>query len=282
MFAAILLGLLLAARSPSPAVADPPLQAEREAYLRNVAAGADAIWADLQEQLEAARDAAREGAALIVEGTDPPDVSLRLAADRLDEAGPRANEASGVENRLRGILACVRPGQQDSVPDLPTAADLASIAVQLRAAVDAAGPFLARRHAAEETLAQLEMALASLKADRLDEALQALDAAAGARQVLADWEQPPATLDLWLETTDSMIVAARDIADAAQAGDERAAKEAADAYAAAAADAHRADVSLALSLSETGAGLTSTPLRRLAEALAQAADARSEAESLQR
>ena len=51
-------------------------------------------------------------------------------------------------------------------------------------------------------------------------------------------------------------------------------------YAAAAEDARRADVSLALSLSETGASLTATPLQRLARVLAAVEAARAAVASL--
>jgi hypothetical protein len=88
------------------------------------------------------------------------------------------------------------------------------------------------------------------------------------------------TLPLWLETTRDLIRAADAIAAASQAGDEAAARAAARRYAAAAQEAHRADVSLALTLSETGSGLTSTPMRRLADELAAIARARAAMASL--
>jgi hypothetical protein len=91
--------------------------------------------------------------------------------------------------------------------------------------------------------------------------------------MLAAWEPRPVTLPLWLRTTRQLIGAADDIARAAAEGDADAARRAARRYAAAAEDAHRADVSLALTLSEAGAGLTATPLRRLADQLAAIEDA---------
>lgn len=278
--AALALGLLLAARPADPAQADPVARAEREAYLRDVAGDADAAWAELQAHLEDARAAARQGAALIVAGDQPPQAALEEAADGLDESEPAAVRARDIADRLRGVLASMRPGGEAAIPELPTTTDLASIATQLRAAAEAAAPFLERRHAAEEALRQLGQALAALEANALDAAERHLQSAAEARQVLVDWERPPATLDLWLETTGTMIDAARRIADAARAGDDAAARRAADDYAAAAADARRADVSLGLSLSETGGGLTSTPMQRLAEALATVAQARAQAAAL--
>ncbi len=279
--AALALGVLLSAR---PAVASPgvdPTQAAREAHLRAVAADADAAWSELERQLDSARDAARQGAALVVEGDAAPQEALGLAADRIEQAEPIAARATSAARRLRGTLASVRPGRETAIPQLPTAGDLAGIARQLRSAGDAAGPFLERRHAAEATLQELRRALAALEGNDLDAASQALDSAAASRDVLAEWPEPPATLGLWLETTGTMIGAAGEIVEAARAGDAAAAQRAADAYAAAAGDAHRADVSLGLSLSETGAGLTGTPLRRLADALAVIEGARAEAGSLQ-
>ena len=280
ILAALALGLLLALRSATPADAAPTVEAGRDAYLRQVARQAEATFGDLGAQLDAARDAARSGAALIVAGDAPPRDPLELAADRLDGAGPAATAARNAAGRLRGTLAAVRPGQQGSVPDLPPAAVLASIGGQLRSAADAADPFLERRHAAQATLTELAAALAALEDDDLEAALRALDRAAQARSVLATWEQPPNTLGLWLETTAAMLDAARQVAEAAQSGDAAAARRAADAYAAAAADARRADVSLGLSLSETGGGLTSTPLRRLADALGALQEARAVADAL--
>ena len=133
---------------------------------------------------------------------------------------------------------------------------------------------------ARQTLLHLEDALAALDADDPQAALPALEAARQARGQLAEWDPAPVTLPLWLETTDRMISSAGRLAEATLAGDEAAALQAAREYAAAAEDARRADVSLALSLSETGSGLTATPLRRLAEALGEVERARAVVASL--
>jgi hypothetical protein len=77
-------------------------------------------------------------------------------------------------------------------------------------------------------------------------------------------------LPLWLETTADMIDAARHIAEATIAQDPIAAARAAAAYRRAAADARRADTALALAIAESGSSLASTPMQRLAEALAAA------------
>ena len=67
-----------------------------------------------------------------------------------------------------------------------------------------------------------------------------------------------------------MVDAARDIADATIAQDPDAAAIAVAAYEVAAEEARRADTALAISISESGNSLSSTPMRRLAEALAAA------------
>jgi hypothetical protein len=180
--------------------------------------------------------------------------------------------------RLRGTAASVRPGL--SVPPIRGGTELLQIGGQLLEAAAAAEPFLERRLASERTLERLDDALSALRADELTAAAEALDDARDARSTLAAWEPRPVTLPLWLRTTRRLITAAEDIAAAAASGDAAAARAAARRYALAADEAHRADVSLALTLSETGAGLTTTPLRRLADELAAIEDAQALVRSL--
>jgi hypothetical protein len=236
------------------------------------AADADAALAALEAELGPARDAARDGASLIVAGETEPQPQLEEAAVLMEAAEPEARAALRALDRLRGTAAAVSPGAV--IPALAAPGELAGIAEQLRDAATAAGPFLERRLAAERTLERMADALAALRADDLATADRALDDARRARAVLAAWEPRPVTLPLWLQTTRQLIAAASDIARAAATGDPAAARAAARRYAAAAEEAHRADVSLALTLSETGSGLTATPLRRLADQLAALEDAR--------
>jgi hypothetical protein len=275
---ALLLGLVLALRPAAADAADPGLEAARQRALLERAADADAALAAMEAQLRPARDAARDGASLIVAGEDDPQPSLEEAAAILEAAGPEAGAAAEALARLRGTAAAVRPGAV--IPALAAPDDLAGIAGQLRDAATAAGPFLERRRAAERTLERLADALAALEADDLAAAERALDAARQARAMLAAWEPRPVTLPLWLRTTRQLIAAADDIVRAAEEGDPAAARAAGRRYAAAAEEAHRADVSLALTLSETGAGLTATPLRRLADQLAAVEDAKAAVASL--
>jgi hypothetical protein len=264
--AALLLGLVLAARPADPVRADPPLQAARQGALANRAEAArDALLA-LEGALQPARDAAREGAALVVDGDQAPEPSLERAADLLVGAGDEAGRAVQALDRLRGTAASLSAGI--AIPTVPASAELASIAGQLSEAAEAAGPFVERRLTARRTLELLEDALAALDANDPKGARPALEDARCALDEVAAWDPAPVTLPLWLQTTERLISAAQGIAEAALAGDEEAAEAAAAEYAAAAEDARRADISLALSLSEAGSALTSTPLRRLADALA--------------
>jgi hypothetical protein len=276
--AALALGGALAARPAEAHLADPALEVARQGALRQRAAAGEAALAALEADLAPARDAARRGASLIVDGGRPPQPPLEEAADLLAAAAPAADAAAGALDRLRGTASSVRPGLE--VPRIQGGSELLQVGSQLRDAAAAAEPFLERREAATSTLERLEDALAALRADDLDAADRALGDAMRMRATLAAWEPRPVTLPLWLQTTRRLIAAADDIVDAARAGDQAAARAAARRYAGAAEEARRADVSLALTLSETGAGLTSTPLRRLADELAAAAQARAFVASL--
>lgn len=267
VLAALLLGTLLAARAADPATADPPGEWSRQRALLAQAAAAGAALDVLEHALQPARQAARRGTALMLEGDEPPEPVLDEAAELLQAAGAAAQAAEREMARLRGMAAAAQPDL--SIPIVPEGGQLASIAGQLREAGDASAPFIERRQTARRTLLRLEDALVALEADDPEAALPALEDARQARAAVAAWDPAPVTLPLWLETTDRMITSAQRIAEAALAGDEEAAREAAEEYEAAAEEARRADVSLALSLSEAGSGLTATPMRRLADALAE-------------
>jgi hypothetical protein len=261
-----LLGAVLAARPADPAAADPPRQAARQRFVAERAATAAQALDALQAALGPAREAARRGAALVQVGDEPPAPALQEAADLLEGGADEAQDAAAALDTLRGVAGSARAGVD--IPQVPDSAELRGIAGQLRQAADIAGPFIDRRHAAEQTLLRLEDALVALEAGDARSALAALDDARRSRRQLARWDPAPVTLPLWLSTTDRMVSAAEAIAQAVLDDDREAAQRAAEEYADAAADARRADVSLALSLSESGAGLTETPLRRLGNALA--------------
>jgi hypothetical protein len=85
--------------------------------------------------------------------------------------------------------------------------------------------------------------------------------------LVAAWDVAPATLPVWVETTDAMISAVEQIISASRTGDVASANAAAEAFAALAADAAAADRALRIALGEGGSALTAAPLERLAAAL---------------
>jgi tetratricopeptide (TPR) repeat protein len=267
---ALVLGALLAMRPADAAAADPPRAERRHETLRSVAREADERLGRLEQALDAAIEHGRRAAALTVAGSDPAPPAYEAAAGTLEDSVPPAAEAAEAVDHLRGALAAVRPGSAD-LPAGVSGSDLLGTAAQLRESGEAAGPFVRLRLAAEGTLAAMEDALAALDADDPDGALDALDAAATARDVVAEWEDPPAVLPIWLETTAEVIAAAREIAQATIQGDAQRAEQAVAAYRRAIEGARQADVALALAISETGSGIAVTPLRRLADAAATTA-----------
>jgi len=266
ILATLALGALLSARSADPALADPPRQALRLGHLDARARAASGALDDYVATLAAARDAGRRGMALVQAGDEPPAPALEAAASLVEAATPAAEAAESALSALGGVAAATGAGVE--IPMVAGAVELRGIAGQLRLAADAAGSFVARRQAAVHTLEHLESALAALDAGDPSAALDALAEARAARSRLAAWDPPPITLPIWLRTTERLIRAAEAVARAVIDGDAAAAERAARRYAAAAEEARRADVSLALTLSEAGDGLTATPMRRLATALA--------------
>ena len=240
------LGALLAARPATASAADPASEAMRVAALRTAAQTADRALGDLVEGLQAAIEVGRTGSALIVEGKRDPGAAFDLQA---------------VVSAVAPTIGPLPPGQPGSMQ---------AIAAQLTAAGQAGGPFVERRLAADATLTALADALEALGDDEPEAALRALDRARAARAAVADWPRPPTVLPFWLRTSGAMIGAARDIAQATIARDPAAAATAVRAYERAATGAHRADIALAIAISESGNSLAATPMRRLAEALESA------------
>ena len=266
--AVLLIGAGLAARPTALASADPPTEADRQAWVQATAVRADASLERLLVGLEGAVDSARRGSALIVSGQDPPGPPLDAAATILDGAHGEASAAAMAMVDLRGTLACVRP-ELAVLPDVGVdVADLVGIAGQLRDSAVAANAFVERRWAAEAALAALADALAALDRNDLSAALLALDDADAALEQVAAWGKPPPSLPFWIDTTGALLAAARAIAAAALAGDPAAAAIAAAAYRAAAERAGQADRALELALAEAGSSVVANPLRRLTDALA--------------
>jgi hypothetical protein len=265
--AVVLLGGALAARPVAAASADPPREAERQAWLRASAAEADAALERLSLLLEEVVDSARVGSARIVSGEEPPGPDLEAAAVMLDGAGPAVAAARRALGELRGTLDGIRPDVGALAGYDVLALDPGIIAAQLRTSAAAAVPFVERRWATEATLEGLGEALAALDRDDPRNALRALDGADAELEVVANWENPPPSLPFWVDTTSDLLAAARAIAEAAIAGDATAAAIAAEAYAIAAERAGPADRSLALAMAEAGSAITTLPLRRLTDAL---------------
>jgi hypothetical protein len=265
----LLLGALLAARPAAADEADPPTAAERLAVLRAAVDEADHGLEALIARLQEAVEAGRRGSALTVSGDQPPAADFEAAAAAAAQAADIATGAERTAASLDAMLAAVAPsfGQ---LPDGPRAVAVEAFGLQMTAAAEESGPFVARRHAADDTLAALADALAALNRDDATAALAALDRADAARAVVAAWKEPPSVLPYWLDTTGGMLAAARRIADATIAGDRQAAARAGRAYDRAAQQARRADTALALAMTESGAGLASVALHGLADALAAA------------
>jgi hypothetical protein len=258
-----LLGVALGLRPAAAAAADPPLAAARAGAVAVAAGQAMAALDALAAIIDTARDAARSGSALIVDGNDPPGPPLIAAADALETSSATVADADAAVARLSGILAAVNPAEAGPALGIGPA-ELPDIGAQLREAAPAATTFVGLRHAAQATLTELGAALAALTADNPESALAALGRARTARDLLGTWQSPPPELAVWLDTTGSMLEAAQRIADAVAAGDQTAADAAGRAYAAAAQQAAEADRALELSIAETGSAITLPALQRLA------------------
>ncbi|HEY7527072.1 MAG TPA: hypothetical protein VIA82_09610 [Candidatus Limnocylindria bacterium] len=265
---ALLLGTLLALRPPGAEAGDPALAASRAAVLHRLVAADDARLAALAAELQRAIEAGRRGSALIIEGETPPAGDLERAAEAASRSADLAVASQRADAAVDGTLRSVAPGGVTTLPAGPRRGDLVGVDGQLREAAARSGPFVARRQAAADTLQGLAATLAALRADDPATALDALRQAADARAIVAAWPDPPVVLPFWLRTTGSMLFSARRIAHAALHGDAAAARQAGQAYRRAARDARQADTALALAVSEAGASLASTPLARLADALA--------------
>jgi hypothetical protein len=266
----LVLGLSLGQRAADPSSADPPAAAARAQRLARVAQSTDAALRRLSELLEATLKDARSGAALTVAGNDPPAPPLTAAAERLAAGTAVADRAQSALGLLMGTAAAIEPAA--ALPPLSLNGQaLTSIADQLRAAALVATAFVARRHATDRVLQALSGALAALERDDPHSALDLLAGTDAPLSLIRTWPSPPVTLALWLTTTADLLAAVRAVAAATLAGDASAEREAAARYQNAAQAARGADVSLALALSEGGAAVTATPLRRLTDGLADLA-----------
>lgn len=267
-------------RAGDPASADPPDAAARAERLAEAVDAANQALERLSAGLDEARDHARRGTALTVSG-EAPATELVTAAELLAAAGDDADTARQALAAVAGYAASIQPG--GAVPALSyNGGDLQQIAAQLRSSADAATLFVERRHATEAIVDELGAALAALDRNDPAVALTALDAADAPLALLDDWEERPPLIRYWMSISRDLISAAGDIARATLADDPAAVEAAASRYATAAAAARGADNALAFALSEQGAAISGTPLRRLAGVADEAVDARSRLEQLMR
>jgi hypothetical protein len=132
------------------------------------------------------------------------------------------------------------------------------------------------RRTAESVLSTLGSGLAALDRDDPAAALAAFADAEAALDVVRDAADSGGgtTLPFWIATVEALLVAARDIALAAQVGDAAGLAAARVAYETAAAEAVRADQALAIALGEAASGITATPSALSAQLLREVAAAR--------
>jgi hypothetical protein len=277
--AVIVIGLGLAVgigfglRSADPASADPPAAAARTTLMADAADAADMALAQLNAELRRARDHARRGTALTASG-DAPAAELTAAADVLAGASDEADAARRDLLVLGGVAAAIRPAA--TVPSLTYGGtDLQLIAAQLRRSAAAATLFVERRHATQAVVDALGAALADLERDDPSAALDSLTTADAPLALLGAWQERPPLLRYWMMVSADLLDAAGDIARATIKDDPAAVEAAGERYAKAAEAAQGADNALALTLSEEGAAISATPLRRLAALADEADDARS-------
>ncbi len=241
--------------------------------MTDAAEAADAALARLAVELDRAREHVRRGTALTVSG-DAPAPELTSAADLLAGASDEADAARRGLLALQGIAAAIQPAV--TVPFLSFGGtDLELIAGQLQSSAAAAALFVQRRDATQAVVDALAEALAALERDDPTGALASLEAAGAPLGLLEDWEERPPLLDYWLMISGDLLDAAHDIAIATLNDDPAAVKAAGERYAAAAELARGADNAVALTLSEEGAAISATPLRRLAAVADEADEARS-------
>ena len=250
--AVLLLLVLLGARSADPGVSDPI----RLAWLARVGASqadaADEALVLAEDVMVEGTDHAREGMTAILSGDTDPAVPLAQAAASFESAAPLVDAAQASLTALRWTLLALDPNA--AVPELTIQqADILAISAQWLAAAPPSAALADLRRQAEGTVTLLGDALASLDADDPEAALVSLDEAEAALEPLRDQADRMPALGVWIDTVDALITAMRDIALAAQAGDQAALTEAQAAYEAAAADAARADQALTIAIGESAA-----------------------------
>lgn len=276
--AVLLLGLLFSLRPADPALANPAEAAHQHAALvAQASRTADALQR-LEDQLRTALDAARDGAAAVVGGDDPPGPHFQAAADAVAAAAEPLRDAHAALENLRGLSSLTRASDPASLA--LTRSDLTGLEQQLRATAAAGDQFAAFRRDTEQVLDRMRVALAATDAADPRSALAAANDGEERLRAVRPWEAQMSTLSVWTDTVDGILSALADLARATTAHDAAAAASARSAYEAAAAGASRADRARAIAISE-GAGKVSAPaLEGLADAMEQVQRARAGVSSL--
>lgn len=263
--AVLLLGAVFSQRSLDPRIADPArMAAIRATAIRDRQAAAAALDS-LAAALRAALDEGRQGAALTVQTGERPAPHLALAGERLESAETLTGVARQALVRLAGDLELL--GIDDPpVLDL-VGGGLAAIGAQLAASATAADVFWSMHVATQATLEGLAAAFAALEAKDVNGALADLDRADASLATVRAWRGALDTLPVWIGTASQLADALRGLAEATRDHDLAAAEAAAALYRSAAAEAHRADLALAIAVAEGGGSVSATPLAAAADVL---------------
>ncbi len=264
LIAVVAVAGVLSRRSADPFVANPAAAAAARAMLATAASDARSALAALARSLDRSLSQARTGAALTVAGDAEPGPHLAAAADALtgdDQVVVRAQEALA---RVAGQLAILRPRATRPTLEIDPGA-VGSAAAALRDAVDAANAFRDMRRASQASLVELGAALAALDGSDPSGAIAALGRADQQLAAVQAWPGKLSTLPIWIDTTGRLLAAARRIAVATRDGDPAAAEAAGADYAAAARDAHQADLALSIAVAEGGSGVSAVALGALAD-----------------
>ena len=272
VLAALVLGGVLAARSTDPLTADPAAAAVLRTTIAVERGQAEVQLLQLETALKAALDDGRQGAALTVQGTQRPGPHLSDAATALGAADPMVGAVKDTLRRLAANLAIA--GLAWETPSLGLVpGQLATIDGQLQDSADAADAFWSMRRATATTLDRLADAFAAIDAKDPAAALRAVEAADVS---LARVRASPGnllTLPIWVQATGDLLASLRSLAVAIRNHDPVAARAAQAKYEAAADNARRADIALAVAIAEGGSAVSDDPLAAAAIALRSVDDA---------
>ncbi|HEY6609125.1 MAG TPA: hypothetical protein VI277_08025 [Candidatus Limnocylindria bacterium] len=249
--ALVVLGLGAGAPNPERVLSNDRLALER-------ANEADAALVSLQEALASALESARDGAAAVVAGEDPPGPRFAEASAQLVASAHLADEAATAMARLEAGAP-----DADPIPDGVDGAELVAIAEQLDQVVEAADTFAEMRRRALNVPVALDAALAAVRDGNLDLAEEQLGIARADHAAVAEWDAGFVTLPVWVETADRSITIVETLVAALRAGDITAAEAAAAELAAFADEAAVADRALQIAISEGGGTMAAGPLAAL-------------------